>query len=356
MKHKLGVIGYGYMASAHHCKCFVSPKVTAHYPDNEIGGVFDIRESAREEAKAAGYPVFESLDDFFASHNFDIVLVATPNNTHCEYAMRAMREGYHVIVEKPAAIYPAELEEAIEVSKETGKLFTVHQNRRWDADFLMVKQALERGLIGKPYMIESRIHSDGLGMYGWRGYETDGGGMLRDWGVHMLDQLLYLVDEPIVAVSAQVNNLFTAESDDYAKINIRFESGLAAQVEVSQNAFTKLPRWVIYGDKGAFRLDTMQDCPKIRRIKKASVDLADYPTYLDDGEVQMRPSMRLSPEYEEFDFWETGPSEGWATPYINLLDAIEGKAELIIKPEQALRVLKVIEAAFRYTNTVQCKI
>lgn len=348
MEHKLGVIGYGGMASGHHCG------VADRLENLSVGGVYDLREERLEEARKRGYKTFDKLEDFLASGEFDIVLVATPNNFHCPLARKALRAGYHVISEKPVAIYPKDLEETIAVSKECGKIFTVHQNRRWDYDFLVVKEAIERGLVGKPYMIESRIHGEGGGMYGWRSYEVNGGGMFRDWGVHMLDQLLYLIQEPVVAVSARIANIHTAESDDYTNLLLRFKSGLAAQMEVATYTLQKLPRWAVYGDEGALIMQEMDGKAHIRHAINRDWQKLELPTYLDDETIEFRSCYRKKEDYEEYDFSEAKPNRGWDSFYLNLLDTIDGKAELAVKPEEALRVLKVIETAYRYNSTIQC--
>jgi len=350
MEHKLGVIGYGGMAAGHHCS------VADRMENFSVGGVYDLRPERLEDARKRGYKAFDNLEEFLASKEFNIVLVATPNNFHCPMARKALRAGYHVISEKPVAIHPEDLEETIKVAKECGKIFTVHQNRRWDYDFLVVKEAIERGLIGKPYMIESRIHGDGGGMYGWRGYDVNGGGMFRDWGVHMLDQLLYMIDEPVVAVSASIQNIHTPESDDYTNLLIRFKSGLAAQMEVSTYTLKKLPRWAVYGTEGALLMNEMDGQAQIKRAVNRDWHNADFPVYLDDETIEMRPSFMKKEDYEEFTFSEAKPNRGWDSFYYNLLDAVEGKAELAVKPEEALRVLKVIETAFRYNSTMQCLI
>ena len=85
------------------------------------------------------------------------MILAVPNNFHKPLSIEAMRAGKNVICEKPVMLNAQELEEVLAVAKETGRQFSVHQNRRWDKDFLMVKKMLEDGTIGKPFYIESRV-------------------------------------------------------------------------------------------------------------------------------------------------------------------------------------------------------
>ena len=109
-------------------------------------------------------------------------------------AIAALEAGKNVICEKPVALSSEDLAEMIAASEKAGKLFTVHQNRRWDRDFRMIMNTLKAGKIGSPYTIESRVHGQNGVMHGWRAYKVAGGGMLLDWGVHMIDQLLFMLD------------------------------------------------------------------------------------------------------------------------------------------------------------------
>ena len=97
-----------------------------------------------------------------------------------------MRAGKQVISEKPVTLNAAELEEIIAVSKETGRLFSIHQNRRWDKDYRIIKRIYDEKLLGTPYFIESKVQGSRQAMHGWRGHKQNGGGMLLDWGVQFL--------------------------------------------------------------------------------------------------------------------------------------------------------------------------
>lgn len=91
-----------------------------------------------------------------------------------------LRAGKNVVCEKPVAMNAAELEEMIAAAKEAGRVFSVHQNRRWDRDYRMVRRLLEEKTLGEPYFIESRVQGSRGAMFGWRGYKVNGGGMLLD--------------------------------------------------------------------------------------------------------------------------------------------------------------------------------
>ena len=340
--YKVGIIGFGGMASGYHMYVMSRDDV----PFQPVAA-FDIDPEKRALAVEKGLKAYDDVDKFFAEGDYDLVLVATANNYHCEMACRAMEAGYNVMVEKPAARNSAEIEKMIEVSEKTGKLFTVHQNRRWDPDFLRIKRELANGTIGKPYMIESRVHSkDGAGdMYGWRGMQDHGGGMLLDWGVHMLDQVLYLIDEPVKSVEGYIRSLWSEEVDDYAKVMITFESGLLAQVEVATYAPIPEPRWAVYGDRGAMTMDAI-DSPvvHVRKIEKDSLTIDKVNAFEDYIVVQRDQSRHRIESFNEYDVTEA-PDGGWQSLYQNLAGVLGGTEELVVKPAQVLRCMKVIENA-----------
>ncbi|MBR5743360.1 MAG: Gfo/Idh/MocA family oxidoreductase, partial [Clostridia bacterium] len=182
---KIGIVGFGYMGHFHMRKI-------ASFPERaKLTAVLDIKPEAREEAEALGLKAFGAEEDFLAE-DLDLVVVSTPNNFHAHYAIAAMRAGKNVLCEKPVTMSAAELEEVIAVSNETGKLFTVHQNRRFDVDYLAVCEAVRSGEIGRITTIESRVLGERGVCFGWRVDPVAGGGMLYDWGVHLIDQMLML--------------------------------------------------------------------------------------------------------------------------------------------------------------------
>ena len=339
---KLGIIGFGGMAGGHHMRAVSMPDVPF-----EAIAAYDIDPARLAAARECGLRAYDNLDEFLAG-DYDLVLVATANNYHCEMTCSALEAGFNVMVEKPAAMSSAELETMIAAAERCGKLFTVHHNRRFDADFMKIRQAIEEGAVGRPFMIESRIHAiNGSGdMYNWRAMEDHGGGMLYDWGVHMLDQLLYMIQEPLRTVSATVRSLWSAEVDDYSKVILTFESGLVAQMEVSTYAPIGLPRWYVLGDRGAM---TMQDggdaTAHVRRINEDAMTAYNAPAFI-DSKVMMRSMERhMIREFEEFEAPASVPAGGWPSIYKNIAGVLDGTEELIVKPAEVLRVFRVMEAA-----------
>lgn len=350
MGYKMGIIGFGGMASGYHYKTTKRDDV-----DMETVAAFDIDPARLENAKNEGLTTFDKLDDFLNSKLFDFVVVATSNNYHCDMVCKALEAGYHAMSEKPVAMSSAEVEKMIAASKKSGKMFTVHHNRRWDRDFMVAKKVIEDNTIGKPYMIESRIHSgpdSGGTMGGWRGFKDHGGGMFLDWGIHAMDQMLYLIQEPVKSVYATIRNIKSEEVDDYAKVSLTFESGLVALVEVATFTPLHLPRWFVLGEDGAFTIDGISSSKAtVRRATGESTwDIRQaqaFPSYT----MEKRPQKHFKPVFEDLQAPEENIPQDWADLYKNVINALDGKEALIVKPEQVLRCYKVMEAAFESSKT-----
>lgn len=187
---KLAIVGYGGMGAWHHSM------IRERLPEIEVVGAYDIREERQNEIKSQGIKAYTSLEELLGDNTVDIVTIATPNNFHKSYSIKCLENNKHVICEKPVTMNAQELVEIMEVAKRTGKVFSIHQNRRWDRDFAIIKNIVDNNTIGKPYAIESRVLGSKRVLNGWRGAKINGGGMVFDWGVHLLDQILWMIKPP----------------------------------------------------------------------------------------------------------------------------------------------------------------
>ena len=243
-----GLIGFGGMGKWH-------TEILEGVPEIVLAGIYDISEEKRIKAAQAGFRTYETEEEILADPEIDVILVATPNDTHRSIAARAMEAGKNVIVEKPAVLSCAELEELEAVAGRTGRFLTVHQNRRWDEDLLTVRRILEEQTLGQVFRIESRVHGS-RGIPGdWRKEKIHGGGMVLDWGVHLFDHILQMIKEPLNTVYATVDHVTNELVDDGFYADLTFESGLIAHVEVGTSHFIGKPRWTLYGRDGSASVD-----------------------------------------------------------------------------------------------------
>ncbi|MEZ0535762.1 Gfo/Idh/MocA family protein [Caldicellulosiruptoraceae bacterium PP1] len=332
-KFGVAVVGFGGMGGWH-------ADYVQTFDNLTLVGINDIKESRKEYAQKRGIHVFETLDDVLNDSRVDIVVVATPNDVHKEISIKALKAGKNVVCEKPAMMNSVELEEVIKVQKETGKVFVVHQNRRWDEDFLTIKEIYDKNLLGEIYTIESRVHGS-RGIPGdWRQKREHGGGMLLDWGVHILDQMLVMIDEKIKKVFCKFTHVTNEEVDDGFKVILTFESGKTALLEVGTSNFVNLPRWYILGVNGSAVIYDWSLNGKVVRVKNWE-DKDAIPIRAASGLTKtMAPRNENSIVEEPLPIQKSDLSEF----YKNVVDTIEGKSELIVKNSQVLRVMKLMEA------------
>lgn len=240
-----GLIGFGGMGKWH-------TEILSDVPEIVLAGIYDINEEKRKLAEKAGFRIYETERNMLEDESIDVILVATPNDTHRPIALRAMEAGKHVIVEKPATLSLKELTELETMAEKTGRFLTVHQNRRWDEDLLTVQKILKDRTMGKVFRIESRVHGS-RGIPGdWRKEKAHGGGMVLDWGVHLFDQVFCLTGErKLKTVYATLTHVTNQEVDDGFTAVLRFEGDLEVLVEVGTNNFVSLPRWYVLGENGS---------------------------------------------------------------------------------------------------------
>ncbi len=336
-KHRLGIVGFGGMGNWHR------ELIETGIENLEIAGMFDIKEERQEAARALGYRAYESLDALLADETVDMILISTPNDCHKPIAVKAMEAGKNVVSEKPVTLSSEDLLEMIDASKRTGKIFTVHQNRRWDEDFLTVKKLYDENALGDVFNIESRVHGS-RGIPGdWRGKKEHGGGMMLDWGVHIIDQMLLMVKEKITSIYCKVNHVTNYEVDDGFTLILTFESGKTALLEVGTSNFIELPRWYMLGENGSVQIDDFLVHGKIVRITdwdkndavpvKTAAGLTKTMAPRTDDTIHTEPVVKVDSDIKDF--------------YRNVMAAIEGREEQLIKHDELLRVMRVMETALR---------
>lgn len=347
--YNAAIIGFGGMGKWHY------NAITKQIDGLKVTGIYDIREEAREEALKHALHIYKEPQELFSDPTIDLVIIATPNDSHKDYILQALEADKHVVCEKPVVLSASDLVEIMEAEKRSQGLFTIHQNRRWDKDFQIVKTILETGTIGQPYFIESRVNGSSVFLHGWRDYKINGGGMLYDWGVHLIDQALLLNSGKVTSVTAHLFNVHAQEVDDNVKVLLSFEDGLSMLVEIATNCFIPLPRWHVSGADGTAVVENWECEGKI-------VQLADRKALKWDNDIVYTaagPTRTMAPrpvnttvqkplpeikdahgnEYHQFSSADIF--------YHNLLKAMDGRAELLVTSQEALRVMKIIELAFQ---------
>ena len=335
MKKNLVVIGYGGMGTWHTQHALKSDVVN-------LAGVYDINPEKNKLAEERGIFAYDSYEAVLADEKVDLITVAIPNDSHKEVVIRALEAGKNVICEKPVSMDSAELDEMIAASEKSGKLFSVHQNRRFDVDFLAMKQIKQSGELGELINIESRIHGSRGIPSDWRGEKEHGGGMLLDWGVHLIDQVLQIFDEKIDKIYCVFDHITNKEVDDGLKMTIYFEGGKSAFIEVGTYNFIPMPRFYLRAEKGSAIITDWREKCKVAKCKYWH-ESEVLPVQTAAGLTKtMAP--RDSVTMDEYELEK--PASDVHDYYRNFCAAIDGKAEQLVTHPQMRRVMKVMETCF----------
>ena len=335
MKKKIAVIGYGGQG-AWHCTQLLKSDVA------ELIGTYDIAPARQQAAKDNGIPVYDSTEAILGDSAVDAVVIAVPNDSHKELVLAALNAGKHVICEKPVEMSTAAFDEMTACAVRNQKLFTVHQNRRFDVDYLAIKGIVESGQIGAPICIESRVHGSRGIPSDWRCEKVHGGGMILDWGVHLIDQILHIFHSRSIRVYCTTTHITNQEVDDGFKLSLYFEDGKTAYVEVGTYNFIAMPRFYMQCQSGTALITDWREKAKVARMK-AWNEKDVLPVQTAAG-ITKTMAPRDEVTLDEYEI--PRPTSDVHDFYRNFCMALDGRAELMVTHNEVRRVMQVMEAAF----------
>lgn len=331
---RVGLAGYGMSG-----KIFHAPFLHAD-PRFSLVRVY---ERASERAKEE-YPYVEVVHSFaeLLADGVDLIVVSTPNPLHVPMTRQALEAGKHVVVEKPAAASSREAEELRRLAEAKGLLFTVYQNRRLDGDFLTVKALIESGRLGEVVDYECRFDRFVRG-YRAKQWKREGGkgvDLLYDIGVHIIDQAVTLFGLP-EELYADLRRQ-RPESSGVDKFTITlYYPGLRAVLSAGELVAMPGPHFTVNGRKATFLKygRDVQEARLLRGLRPAG----DASWGADDPEA----IGKLYTVTEKGVAEEAIPTEAgnYGRFYDNLYRAIRQSAPLLVKPEEAVNILRLLEAA-----------
>jgi predicted dehydrogenase len=295
--------------------------------------------------------ILRSVPELLARESIRLVVVATPNRTHYEIARAALAAGRHVVVDKPLTPTWKEGDALANLAREKRVLLSIYQNRRWDGDFLTVRKLIEERTLGQLVLFESRFdrYRPELRPAAWRERNEPGSGLLFDLGTHLVDQAVVLFGPP-QAIRADVRaERSGAAVDDAFEVILHYPT-LRAVLRASMLRCSPGPRFALHGTTGSYVKygpDPQEEALKRGEAPGRNALGMEKPeawgvlSTAEDGGVQSRPFATLAGDYRHY--------------YENVRDAILGKAQLAVTPEQALTVLRIIELT-RESNASGCDV
>ena len=333
---RVAIIGFGLSGRMFHAR------VMRSVPGFEIVTVVTSRENeVREEMPHAAVVGCEDL--VFQDPNIDLVVVTTPNELHAPLALRALEAGKHVVVEKPFSVNAAEGQAVVDCAKRMNRVLSVYHNRRWDNGFLTLREALESGHLGTVYEYEARFERFRPVVKGerWREQERAGSGVLYDLGSHLIDQAVSLFGKPRGVYCDLAAQRPGGVVDDYFTLLLDYD---ALRVVLRSGCIVGVPGPVLvaHGDKGTFikqELDPQENALKAGKTPNNSEpwgldgDNAQLFAVSADGTRTARPITTIPGSYHRF--------------YAELHAAITSGSPAPVPPEDAVTVIRIIEACLR---------
>ncbi len=329
----VALFGYGYAGKTFHAPLIMGVsglRLAAVVSSDER----KVREDFPQVAVSASH------DQVFADNDVELVVVATPNDTHYDLAKRALLAGKHVVVDKPFTTTSSEAEELIKLAREQNRFLSVFHNRRWDSDFLTVRRLLEEGALGDVMHFES--HFDRYRpevRQRWREQAGAASGIWYDLGPHLLDQVLQLFGMPDAIQADLEMQRDQAQSVDYFHVVLRYGK-MRAVLHGGALVAADSPRFTIHGKLGSyikFGLDTQEDALK-RKIdvhnKDFGVDGRDGLLTIASGLVDGAALVSNSLSTERGDY---------LAYYSGVRDALRNGAANPVVPDDALAVMRLIE-------------
>jgi len=332
---RAGLVGYGFAGQTFH-----APVLSA-VPGLELAAVA----SSQPEKVWKDWPrvpVVADVAELVARSDIDLVVVATPNAQHFPVAKAALEAGKHVVVDKPFTLDVAEARALEALAQRNKRVLAVYQNRRFDADFLTLKDVLASGELGRPVYLES--HFDRFRpevKVRWREQAVPGAGLWVDLGAHLVDQSVQLFGRPdtIQLDSAVLRD--GAVVEDYFHAVLRYESGPHAPLRVVLHSTTlaaaAAPRYIVHGTRGSYvkhGVDTQEDALRAGQRPPAEGWGADplggeLTLVGSDGTAGKRSVPTRAGNYVDY--------------YAAVRDAIWGKGPNPVPPEQAVALMELLD-------------
>jgi scyllo-inositol 2-dehydrogenase (NADP+) len=317
----VGLIGYGAIAQAHAQSISATTGL-------RLAGVADLSEERREiAAREWSVATHARLETMLDDPEVGLVVVGTPPSVHTDAVLAALAAGKHVVCEKPFALHVEEIDRMIDTAAARDLVLTVFQSRRWDPDYLALRDVVRSGRIGEAFYMESFIGGHSHPCDFWHSHEPISGGTIYDWGSHYFDWILQLFRDAVRTVSARAHKRVWHDvtNSDQVRVDLTFAGGAQANFLQSEIAAARKPKWYVLGTQGAVvgewqQKDVPSDFPALVKVFRPA------------GSGAHEELVALSPR-DEHGF------------YRNLADHLAWGEPLAVTPNEARRNVAVMEAA-----------
>ncbi|ORX59072.1 NAD(P)-binding protein [Piromyces finnis] len=362
MSQLLNVLIIGWGSSA---KTFHVPLIISLPNDFKITHVLERRTNNSLQV-LPDVTIVRSLEEFFDSGaQVDLAVITTPNHTHFELAKTLLEHKINTVIEKPFVTDSQQVQELLSIARKNNVLITAYQNRRWDGDFLTAKKLIENKTLGR--IVEFESHFDryrNFLKHNWKEEDIPGSGIVYDLASHLIDQALWLFGEPTTVYARIMNQrkLQGTATPDAFEIHLNYDHEATEEGEYPSMIVIlkggmlikeeKRLRFKIHGVDGSYLkygLDVQEDQLKVGLTplkddtvfgkEKEEWQWGELSISGQDGTTQTQKYQTLPGTYIEF--------------YKNIAEVLHTKdlSRLIVTPEQAGNVIKVIKLAYQSNKT-----
>jgi scyllo-inositol 2-dehydrogenase (NADP+) len=328
------VVGHGLAGRAFHCP------LIRRQPGLYLHGIVARDAEVRSQALAQwgdGMRGYSELGAALADPDVELIVIATPHDSHADLAVRALDAGKHCVVDKVMALTAADADRMIAARDHSGCMLSVFHNRRWDWDYLTVKDLLEKGVIGRPILFESSVCRYAAPR-SWRGRSDAAGTILHDWGAHLVDQALHLGLGPCRRVTAWLTPAPWEDVDTggHGRMVLEFDD-VFFQIESSRVCRIDRPRWWIMGTEGGFVKYGID--PQEEALRAGDIDQAvEAPQH----QAMVR---RAGSDGQTIETQIPTVRGHWDTYYRNVAEHLQGISPLAVTAEQGREVVRLLDAA-----------
>ncbi|OON40411.1 oxidoreductase [Izhakiella australiensis] len=343
-KIRVGLVGYGFAS-----KTFHAPLI-AGTAEMELAAVSS-SDAAKVHADWPSVKVVADPQTLFDDPSLQVIVIPTPNDTHFPLAKAALNAGKHVVVDKPFTVTLSQAHELNALAQSKGLLLSVFHNRRWDSDFLTVKNLLAEGTLGEIRYFES--HFDRFRpevRQRWREQKGAGSGIWYDLGPHLLDQALQLFGSP-VAINVDMTELRPgAQTTDYFHAVLIYPQKRVV-LHASMMVAAESARYQLHGTRGSYikyGLDPQEDSLKSGARppqQEWGYDMRDGVLTLTEGETMVEKSLLTIPG-------------NYPAYYAAIRDAVRGEGANPVSADEAIQVMELIELGLQSSEkrqTLSCK-
>jgi len=333
MKHNMmrtGIIGLGRIGWNYHAK-----EISCHSEYDLIAVSDQDKDKLAEARKKYNCSCFDNHRQMIKESNLDVVVIASPTHTHFQMAMNLLEAGIHVIIEKPMAMNYQEAFKIFELAEKNNCLITVFQPRRLAAYFQQILTIIEKNVIGDIFWVQL-AHFDYCRRNDWQSLSKYGGGMLRNYGSHFIDQLLQLIGYDIINTYCYANKYISlGDADDIVKIVLQTETNKLGEITINQASLIKPYELYIWGNKGSIKYSDGQITIEYFDTIDSEIVLED--TLNRNDRIYPKDNIKSNLEIINVD------SKQEKNVYTNFADAINQKDKLIVPVKQTLEVVKTID-------------